>query len=554
MPYEKHLRNNKQHNKKTTEKQKENTVVLRFDPSDIIKPREVENRDLERKKIMAARRHEAVSIGGSHPPPPQEILQNVHHENIISAENLSISLMMSKQRGRPSKKFRNQIERLRTRQTMQLAVEEEEEHRNTFYFSTNNQHHHHHHVAGPKHGRFPPRKHWVNELNVDIASRQHPELPMSSPVYRAKERGDHERTSSTSSDVELISPRRSMEVHSPLRQGRRIYPSTRDSHALNGFVPDAFVPILPKTMKPQHNHDQRQSQQQPQQPQKQQHQQQQHQQQQQQQQQHQQQQQQQQQQQKHQGHHSKRDMYGFKIQSVRSLAEAQDQPSRQPTHSHTSTVASKVHTSVGQYVHYPYNNAVETSYDYSPTRYYSLSDANKLVQVSTLSSSGGNNSKTNSSYKSTSQKNAFRDASFSMRTFRHEQIPADNNSYKIKSAALKNHEPYIIHHPSHLNRGYREIPGQYPVIYTHQPIMSGAGRYAMKGGGEYTQHPNVGFVYERVHPRYEKVSPRNDKIIPHGDQLPTTTTYVKYIESSPPPRPAPPLQKWTELQKVGGNV
>lgn len=524
-------------------------MVLSFDPSDIIKPRDVENRDLEieRKKMMAMRKNEVTNMGAmSHAPPlpPQEFLQNMEHENIISPENLSISLMMSKQRGRPSKKFRSQIERLRTRQTIQLAEEEEEEYRkNTLYFGPSSTSHHHHHpiAAGPKHGRYPPRKHWVNELNVDIASRQHPEVPMSSPVYRAKERagGERERTSSASSDVELISPRRNIEVHSPLRQGRRIYPSTRDAHGLNGFVPDAFVPILPKTMKPSHHTSQHEKQ----------HQHQHH--------------------QKHQQSHcSKQEVCGgFKIQSVRSLADSEEQ--HQP-HSHTPTPASKMHTSAtaaSHYVHYPYNNggaAVATSYDYAQTRYYSLSDSNKLVQVSTLPSStssgaADNNSKTNSSYKNTqSHKNAFKDATFSMRTFRHDQMPAENNSYKIKSAALKNHEPYIIHHPSHLNRGYREIPGQYPVIYTHQPLISaGAGRYAVKGGPEYAQHAtNVGFVYERVHPRYDKISPRSsgDKIRPRGDKrLPTTTTYVKYIESPPPP-PVPPLQRWTELQKVGSNA
>ena len=494
--------------------------------------------------MMAVRRNEGASMGGiSHAPlPPQEILQNMEHENIISPENLSISLMMSKQRGRPSKKFRSQIERLRTRQTIQLAEEEEEEYRkNTHYFvpsSSNHhsQHQHHPIAAGPKHGRYPPRKHWVNELNVDIASRQHPEVPMSSPVYRAKERsgGERERTSSASSDVELISPRRNIEVHSPLRQGRRIYPSTREAHGLNGFVPNAFVPILPKTMKPHHHHSSRHEKQS------------------------------QQQQQQHQNHYSKREVCGgFKIQSVRSLADSEDQH-------HTPSSPSKVHTSAAsQYVHYPYSNAaaaaaVATSYDYAPTRYYSLSDANKLVQVSSLPSSttageiDNNSSKINSSYKNAqTHKNAFKDATFSMRTFRHDQVPAENNSYKIKSAALKNHEPYIIHHPSHLNRGYREIPGQYPVIYTHQPLISaGAGRYAVKGGAEYAQHANVGFVYERVHPRYEKISPRSggDKIRPRSDnRLPTTTTYVKYIESPPPP-PVPPLQKWTELQKVGSNA
>ena len=567
LPYENHIRNNNgfvtiskprkpprnSPSVEEVEKLKENHVALSFDPSDVILPREADRADLHHKHndmtlpLPSRRHHEMTSSG----PPRQEILQNAHHhlqENIISTENLSISLMMSKQRGRPSKKFRSQIERLRTRQTIQLAEEEEHhhhhpQHRNNthqLYYATPAGHGPVGGIGGgvPKHGRFPPRKHWVNELNVDIASRRHhPEgSSMSSPVYRPKERDNHQqherRRNSSSSDVELISPRHAMDVHSPLRQGRRIYPSTKEPVGVvpKGLVPDAFVPILPKTMKPQHQpehlhlhehhppHTQQQQQ----------------------------------------YINKQRDVPEIKIKSVRSLGPPPPLTSPQSQSNRRSQSSS-----VEQYVHYPYSGAtVTSSYDYAPTRYFSLSDANKLVQVSSGNSKSSNTKKGSNQKSSTGQKNAFRDATFSMRTFQHEHqqaaTPENNTSYKIKSAALKNHEPYIIHHPSHLNRAYREIPGQYPVIYTHQPIatagLAAGTRYAVKSG-DYPP-PNVGFVYEHIHPRYERISPRNDAKISStsragGECFSMDTAYAKYIDSPPA---TVSIQKWTEMQKVGGNA
>ena len=385
--------------------------------------------------------------------------------------------MMSKQRGRPSKKFRNQIERLRTKQTLKLEEEGGDQVKSTP-------------PHPPPHGKFtryPPRKQtWVNPLNVDIASRQNPEVPMTSPGFRYKDQKD------SGSDVELISPRRHIEVHSPLRQGRRIYSSNKESagppaqppsatsSSRNGYVSEAFVPILPRTAKPQEKSN------------------------------------------------NLNEFCEFQIQSVRSLAPDDHQPKRP---SPAPTKGAPIHPP--QYMHYPYN---ATTFEYAPVRqYYSLNESAKLVPV-TISPEN----------RYANGKSTFRDAGASMRTFRHEN-PPENNSYKIKSSALKNHEPYIIHHPSHVNRAYREIPGQYPVLYTHHPE-----RYTGKNERhsyrpepntrtsrfintapveirEYAPANNGAFVYERVQPRhYEKVSPRIEKIVPR--ERPPANAYVQYIE------------------------
>jgi len=461
LPYEKYLRNKSKGN--TTRKSEKPTRELTTSAKkeyDVIRPRQPEQKPLSREVIVISPEDSSSSGGGSGSNP----------------QSLSISLMMSKQRGRPSKKFRNQIERLRTKQTMKLEEERGDE------LKSSQLHQPH---GNAKFTRYPPRKQtWVNPLNVDIASRQNPEVPMTSPGFRYKDKKDN------GSDVELISPRRHIEVHSPLRQGRRIYSSTKESVAShqpapttsssrNGYISEAFVPILPRTAKPPQQSNNR------------------------------------------------NELCEFKIQSVRSLASTDDQPKRPPPASPKSVPAHPP-----QYMHYPYNTA---SFEYAPVRqYYSLNESAKLVPV-TMSAEN----------RYANDKSTFRDAGFSsMRTIRHD-IPPEINSYKIKSSALKNHEPYIIHHPSHVNRTYREIPGQYPVIYTHHPerftgknerhnyrsVPTRTSRFVNTPVEirEYSPANNGGFVYERVQPRhYEKVSPRIEKM--GQRERPSATTYVQYIE------------------------
>ena len=137
LPYEKHMRTNP--GKRISEKRTHQINLPKFNSNDLIRPREhVEHKIPEHQAHRP--HHQPIVIGPkvSHVSIPQNAVDN--------AENLSISLMMSKQRGRPSKKFRNQIERLRSRQTMQLKEEQQ-----------------HAPVFAAKNGRLPPRKQpWVN--------------------------------------------------------------------------------------------------------------------------------------------------------------------------------------------------------------------------------------------------------------------------------------------------------------------------------------------------------------------------------------------------------